>query len=361
MPELPEVETIRRQLCEAGVEGRIIEKAHIEWPRTVESLTPEQFREEVQGHKIEKLSRHGKWLIFQLDKLNPLRPAATPPVEGKQGIMRTIPFNGGVPERRGGSLNLLVHLRMTGGFYLSQGALKKGPHDRAILQLSGGLNLHFRDPRKFGRWRLEPILVGHASRMRERVSDEGHKLSEYRDSTDGRAAPFLRGSDQRERQLRPTIAGLGPDALTVTKKEFFHPPSLKGSGVTGSRKWPNKMLKALLLDQSFVAGVGNIYADEALFEARLDPRRKSSSLSEDEVSKLWKAVRKVIEAGVRNGGTSLGDGQGNYVDLNGEAGGHREKVKVYGRAGEPCVVCKQPLHKTQIAQRTTVFCSRCQK
>ncbi|MFA7257373.1 MAG: zinc finger domain-containing protein, partial [Kiritimatiellales bacterium] len=123
----------------------------------------------------------------------------------------------------------------------------------------------------------------------------------------------------------------------------------------------NKVLKALLLNQSFVAGVGNIYADEALFEARLDPRRKSLSLSEDEVSKLWKAVRRVIEAGVRNGGTSLGDGQGNYVDLNGEAGGHRKKVKVYGRAGQPCVVCKKPLHKTLIVQRTTVFCAHCQK
>jgi formamidopyrimidine-DNA glycosylase len=231
---------------------------------------------------------------------------------------------------------------MTGGFYLTKGALEKGKHDRAILQLSGGLNLHFRDPRKFGRWRLEPDIVGRASRIRGRVSSGGYKPSEYREA-------------------RPTIEGLGPDALTVTKKEFFHPPSPKGSGVTGSHKWPNKTLKALLLDQSFVAGVGNIYADEALFEARLDPRRRAGTLSKDEISKLWKAVRRVIEAGVKNGGTSLGGGQGNYVDLNGEAGGHREKVKVYGRAGQTCVVCGQPLYKIQIAQRTTVFCAHCQK
>jgi len=83
-------------------------------------------------------------------------------------------------------------------------------------------------------------------------------------------------------------------------------------------------------------------------------------LRDSEQLTLWKAVRKVIEAGVRNGGTSLGDGQGNYVDLNGEAGGYREKVKVYGRAGQPCMVCGQPLHKTRIAQRTTVFCAHCQ-
>ncbi len=269
MPELPEVETIRRQLCAAGVEGRTIEKVHIEWPRTVEPLTPSAFCKQVQGRKLEQIDRHGKWLIFGLT----------------------------------GNKNLLVHLRMTGGFYLTQGVLKKGPHDRAVLQLSGGLNLHFRDPRKFGRWKLA-------------VSHEG----------------------------------LGPDALTVTRKQFFQ--SLEGQ---------NKVLKALLLDQSFVAGVGNIYADEALFEARLDPRRKSGTLSDAEKLALWKAVRKVIESGVRNKGTSLGSGQGNYVDLNGEAGSHREKVKVYGRAGQPCVVCGQPLHKTQIAQRTTVFCARCQK
>jgi len=269
MPELPEVETIRRQLCAAGVEGRIIEKVHIEWPRTVEPLAPSAFCKQVQGRKLEQIDRHGKWLIFRLD----------------------------------GNENLLVHLRMTGGFYLSHGTLKKGPHDRAILQLSGGLNLHFRDPRKFGRWRLA-------------ISHEG----------------------------------LGPDALTVTKAEFL-----------GGLENQNKVLKALLLDQSFVAGVGNIYADEALFEARLDPRRKSGTLNDAEKLALYKAVTKVIKAGVRNKGTSLGAGQGNYVDLNGEAGGHREKVKVYGRAGQPCIACGKPLHKTQIAQRTTVFCAHCQK
>jgi formamidopyrimidine-DNA glycosylase len=343
MPELPEVETIRSQLVDAGVEGRTIKKAHIEWPRTVEPLMPSAFCKAVQGRTLDKIDRHGKWLIFQLENLNPPRPLATPPVEGNQKVPRAIPSGGGVPQRRGGSLNLLVHLRMTGGFYLSHGALKKGKHDRAILQLSGGLNLHFRDPRKFGRWKLVSNSVGHASRIRERVPGEGHKLSEYREAC-------------------PTIEGLGPDALTVTKKEFFQClPALsdtKGGVERGKR---NKTLKALLLDQSFVAGIGNIYADEALFEARLDPRRKSSSLSKAEISSLWKAVRRVIEAGVRNGGTSLGDGQGNYTDLNGEAGGHREKVKVYGRARQPCVVCKQPLHKTQIAQRTTVFCPHCQK
>ena len=290
MPELPEVETIRHQLCSAGVEGRVIEKIHIEWPRTVEPLTPSAFCKQVQGRRLEKIDRHGKWLIFCLN----------------------------------GNKNLLIHLRMTGGFYLTHGALEKGKHDRAILQLSGGLNLHFRDPRKFGRWRLQ--------------------------SGGFRSVETVPGGDGAPPSSTILIEGLGPDALTVTKADFLECLNKQ-----------NKVLKALLLDQSFVAGVGNIYADEALFEARLDPRRKSGTLNAAEKLALYKAVTKVIKAGVRNGGTSLGDGQGNYVDLNGDAGGHREKVKVYGRAGQPCLECGAPLEKTTLAQRTTVFCPNCQK
>jgi len=269
MPELPEVETIRRQLCTAGVQGRIIEKISISWPRTVDPLSPAAFRKKVIGRKIERLSRHGKWLIFELDDID----------------------------------NLLVHLRMTGGFYLSQGALNKGPYDRAVFQLSGGMNLHFRDPRKFGRFKLAVFPLG-----------------------------------------------LGPDALEITARPFFQ--TLEKS---------NRMLKPLLLDQSFIAGVGNIYADESLFEARLHPERRAGSLDDSERLALWEAITKVIRTAVENGGTSLGDGQGNYVDLNGNSGGNSDKAKVYGRAGKPCVECGALLEKTTLAQRTTVFCSNCQK
>lgn len=250
------------------MEGRTVESVYIEWPRIVEPLAPPDFCNALRGRVLEQIDRHGKWLIFRL--------------------------NGGG--------NLLVHLRMTGGFYLTQGPLQKGRHDRAVLQLSGGMNLHFRDPRKFGRWRLADA-----------------------------------------------VPELGPDALTITQKQFFQ-----------TLEPHDKLLKALLLDQSVVAGVGNIYADEALFAARLDPRRKSGTLTAEEKIRLHKAVVRVIKAGVRNGGTSLGDGQGNYADLYGRSGGHREKVSVYGRAGQPCTVCGKPLSQTRIAQRTTVFCEHCQ-
>lgn len=269
MPELPEVETIRRQLCEAGVPGRTVEKVFIGWLRTVEPLSSAAFRKKVTGKTMEAVSRHGKWLIFELDDID----------------------------------NLLVHLRMTGGFYLTEGALKKGLHDRVVFQLSGGMNLHFRDPRKFGRMRLGVFPLG-----------------------------------------------LGPDALEITPRPFFQ-----------TLEKTNRQLKPLLLDQSFVAGLGNIYADEALFAAGLRPDRRSSSLSEDEKLALYHAITSVIRAAVKNGGTSLGDGQGNYVDLNGNSGGHREQAKVYGRAGQPCMTCGTLLEKITLAQRTTVLCPHCQR
>lgn len=264
MPELPEVETIRRQLCSAGVVGRSIERVEISWPRTVEPLTPKAFNQKLIGKTIENVSRHGKWLIFELGEVD----------------------------------NLLVHLRMTGGF-----SFVPGPHDRVVFHLSGGMNLYFKDPRKFGRMKVEPFPLG-----------------------------------------------LGPDAMEITPKPFFR--TLENS---------TKLLKPLLLDQSFVAGVGNIYADESLFRARLRPDRRANTLTEEEALALYYAITDVINEAVENGGTSLGDGQGNYVDLNGNSGGHSNQAKVYGRAGQPCVVCKQPLQKMTLAQRTTVFCPHCQK
>jgi len=120
------------------------------------------------------------------------------------------------------------------------------------------------------------------------------------------------------------------------------------------------MIKPLILDQSVVAGLGNIYADEALWEARIHPERLSDSLSEDELSSLFKAIKHVLKVGVRNRGTSLGEGKTNYRDVEGASGGHREKVKAYGRAGQPCKRCKMRLVRTVVAQRGTTYCPSCQ-
>lgn len=264
MPELPEVETIRRQLVSAGIVGKTIEKVSNHWKRTVEPLTPAAFRKKIQGRKIEAISRHGKWLIFEFDDID----------------------------------NLLVHLRMTGGF-----SFQPGQHDRVVFQFTDGTRLYFRDPRKFGRMRIAPFPLG-----------------------------------------------LGSDALEIAPRGFFQ-----------ALEKTSRSLKPLLLDQSFVAGIGNIYADEALFAARLRPDRKANTLSEEEKTALYWAITNVMKVAVENGGTSLGTGQGNYVDLNGNSGGHSEKAKVYGRAGEACTVCGTTLEKIKLAQRATVFCPHCQR
>lgn len=270
MPELPEVETIARQLRARGVEGREILSVKINWERTVEPLSAASFSRQICGTTIDKISRVGKWMMFSLSS-------------GK---------------------TIMIHLRMAGSF-----SMEKGSHDRIVLKLSDGLNLHYRDTRKFGRWKL--------------VDDPGEILDK-----------------------------LGPDALTrgFTQKYF-----------SAAMQKRHRMIKPLILDQSIVAGLGNIYADEALWESKIHPERLSDLLSEGELVALFKAIKHVLKIGVKNRGTSLGDGKTNYRDVEGESGGHREKVKAYGRVGKPCKRCKSTLEKTVVAQRGTTYCPNCQK
>lgn len=269
MPELPEVETIVRQLRARGVEGRKILSVQVNWARTVEPLSVARFSRELEGKAITSISRVGKWMMLSLDS-------------GK---------------------TIMIHLRMSGSFSMEQGR-----YDRLVVKLSGGLNLHYSDIRKFGRWKL--------------VDDPCEVLDR-----------------------------LGPDALTrnFTQARF-----------SKAMRRRHRMVKPLLLDQSIVAGLGNIYADEALWEAMIHPERLSDSLSDDELGNLFKAIKRVLKAGVRNRGTSLGDGKANYRDVEGQSGGHRERVKAYGRAGTPCNRCQTPLEKTVVAQRGTTFCPVCQ-
>lgn len=269
MPELPEVETIARQLRARGVEGRKIISVKVAWPRTVEPLSVGSFSRQVHGATIAQISRVGKWLLFSLDT-------------GK---------------------TIMIHLRMAGSF-----SLEAGQHDRLVLGLSDGVTLYYRDTRKFGRWKL--------------VDDPQEILSK-----------------------------LGPDALTrqFTRKYFEETLHAR-----------HRMIKPLILDQAIVAGLGNIYADEALWEAKIHPERLSDSLGDAEREKLFTAIKQVLRIGVRNRGTSLGEGKTNYRDVDGASGGHREQVKAYGRSGKPCKRCCAPLQKTVVAQRGTTFCPVCQ-
>jgi len=269
MPELPEVETIARQLRARGVEGKEILSVKISWAKTVEPLSTASFSKQICGTTIDEISRIGKWMMFSLSS----------------------------------GQTVMIHLRMAGSF-----SMEKGAHDRIVLRLSDGLTLYYRDTRKFGRWKL--------------VDDPNEILGK-----------------------------LGPDALTrqFTLK-YFREAMMKR----------HRMIKPMILDQSMVAGLGNIYADEALWESKVHPERLSDSLTDSEFAGLFNAIKHVLKVGVKNRGTSLGNGKTNYRQVDGDSGGNRAVVNAYGREGNPCPRCKTPLIKTVVAQRGTTFCPVCQ-
>ncbi|MCS6867930.1 MAG: DNA-formamidopyrimidine glycosylase [Thermus sp.] len=203
-----------------------------------------------------------------------------------------------------GGLEMVVHLGMTGGF-----RLEKTPHTRVRFRLEGG-ELFFHDPRRFGRiW----------------VVDRG----DYREI--------------------PLLGRLGPEPLS---EGFAFPPFWEG--LRRSRK----PLKALLLDQTLAAGVGNIYADEALFRAGLSPFRWGRSLKEEEAKRLFQSLRQVLAEAVALGGSTLSDRT--YQQPDGLPGGFQERHAVYGRQGLPCPRCGHPLAKAVVGGRGTHFCPACQ-
>ena len=202
--------------------------------------------------------------------------------------------------------HLLVHLRMTGRLALVNADVPPGRHTRVILYLDGGWALHFHDPRKFGRLYL------------------------LRDPT-------------------PVLGALGPDALADTLTEAAFATRLRQR---------RGRLKALLLNQRFLAGLGNIYTDEVLFVARLHPLRRADTLTAAEVSRLYRAIREVLGRAIQQRGTTFD--QPGYRDAQGKKGQFQYELAVYGRAGSPCRVCGQPIQRLVVAQRGTYICPRCQ-
>lgn len=206
-------------------------------------------------------------------------------------------------------LFLLVHLRMSGQFNLVAAGRKRESHQHIILQLGDQRELRYRDTRKFGRWQL--------------VADPSKIL--------GTLGP------------EPLVKSFTPGALVARLKAH------------------HRQLKPFLLDQRMIAGLGNIYADEALWEARLHPRRFSNSLGERESSALYEAIRCVLRRAIRNKGTSLGKGIGNYTRLGKRTGMNQAGLKAYQRAGSPCPRCKTPIKRLIVGQRSTFICPECQK
>jgi formamidopyrimidine-DNA glycosylase len=205
--------------------------------------------------------------------------------------------------------HLLVHLRMTGNVeHPAQGGLAADPYRRAVVTLDDGSDVAYRDVRRFGTWALL----------------EPGELEDYFFARRLGGEPLERGFTTR----------------TLTK-------------ALENRRAP---IKAALLDQKAAAGVGNIYADEALWRARLHPLRPAGSLDADEIARLRKAIRAALQMGIARQGATLRD----YRDPEGRRGRMQDEFKVYGRAGEPCSRCGAPIEKTRVGGRGTWYCPRCQ-
>ncbi len=279
MPELPEVEVIRRELAPL-VCGKQFAEPVIHFTGAVHYPEPEQFCRRLGGRRIRELGRKGKYLILLLD--------------------------------RG---TLLAHLRMTGQliyrYPCATGEYCAGreEHLRLELPFAGGDALYFYDQRKFG----------------------GFWLLEDPDERDSAGLPRL-GPDIWEEVDEPTF-------LTLLQAR------------------PRARIKPLLLDQGFVAGMGNIYTDESLFHSRIHPCRSVSSLSEEESRRLYRTIRAVLSEGIACGGTTTRD----YLDARGSTGSFQEQLAVYGCKGEPCPRCGRPVERTVTAGRGTYFCPRCQR
>lgn len=195
---------------------------------------------------------------------------------------------------------LVIHLRMTGNLIING---EPGPYTRAVLFLEGGPALVYNDIRKFGRWQLSEGLP--------------------------------------ERLLE-----LGPEPLEISADDFRARLRSRGS-----------MLKALLLDQEFLRGLGNIYADEALFRARIHPRTNSAKVGPKRAARLHQAIREVLTDAIAQGGSTIS----NYVNSDGEQGYFQLSTYVYGKTGECCKICETPIRRTIVASRSTHFCPKCQR
>lgn len=272
MPELPEVETIVREMREASLIGLKITSASVFWERSIAQQPSTSFCETIADQTILDIGRRGKFIIFSLTQNK-----------------------------------LLVHLRMTGKFLIDKKKALQDPHERLRLYLSDGRVLHYMDQRKFGKWYLS----------------DSEKL----------------------------LQKIGLEPLSSDFSLYAFQNLLKGV---------HRRIKPFLLDQRFIAGIGNIYADEALWAAKIHPARSTHSLNKQEISALYKAIISVLKTGIENTGTTLGSSKANYYSVSGRRGSNRDKLKVFRCDGLPCPRCKTTIQKIVLAQRGTHFCPYCQ-
>jgi len=274
MPELPEVETIKRTL-DKKITGLSITGVAITMLKIIREPSPEEFSKQITGSRITRLGRRGKYLLLYLT----------------------------------GDNVLVIHLRMTGRLVYSAPGEPPAKHTHVIFSLSDGYELRFIDMRQFGRLQL--------------------------------------ASQQALNQVKG-LKDLGPEPLEREFTRTFLRRELKRKRVR---------IKSLLLDQTFIAGLGNIYTDEALHRAHLNPKRIANSLSPREVAKLYHAIIEVLQEGIENRGTSFRD----YVDGDGRKGDYQELLRVYNREGSPCPHCGTAITRIKVNGRSSYFCPACQR
>ena len=278
------------------VTGATIEDVTWTWDRTIrEPQPPERFAAELRGATIARVGRRAKTVLVHLS-------------DGRV---------------------LTVALRMTGALVVSPAAAAEDPYARVVFHLADGRELRFRDIRKFGRIGL--WAPGGLRGRRRTPTARSRAVAEAR-------TPYRVGD---------VFARHGPEPLARSFSAEWLGERLRGR---------RGRLKSLLLDQSFVAGVGNIYADEALWRARLHPLRTADSLDAHEIRRLHRATRAVLRQGIAYRGASFSD----YIGADGQPGENQERLHVYRRTGEPCLRCGTRIERIVIGQRSTHFCPRCQ-
>lgn len=275
MPELPEVENIRREL-DASLKNKVVLDCTVLRASVIKNTEASYFKQVMRNNTFEGFSRRGKYLLGSLST----------------GHM------------------LVVHLGMTGQLYLSDKDTPIKKHTHVIWKLSDGEEFRFTDVRRFGGIHL---------------------------------------LDNGDLSCLSGLKKMGPEPLDPSfgPKEFLALFGKKRSGA----------IKRWLLDQSFIAGIGNIYADESLFAARIYPGRDISTLTEAEIDRLYHSILTVLTQAIAEGGSSIND----YINARGQKGGFQESHKVYGKENVPCVLCGTPLSSCKIAGRTTTYCRHCQK
>lgn len=273
MPELPEVETVRRTLTPVVV-NKFITACKIMYPRVLPLNSVSQFSADIVDQQINAIKRRGKYLIFKLD-----------------------------------TSEMIIHLRMTGQLIFNPDkATPLAKHTSAILSFGDDSELRFVDQRKFG-------------------------------------TIYLIRANQH--QLIKGLYSLGPEPLTAefTFERFSQQINFKRS------------IKAILLDQKRIAGLGNIYSDEALFRAKIHPARLGISLTQAEIKALYKAINQVLQEAINCHGTTIRD----YRTGSGDVGRFQNKLQVYHQTGLTCPVCNTPIEKTKVVGRTSHFCPQCQR